>query len=129
MKKIVFGIIVLLACLTGCSKSDDNSYTFNSTGGVKEYAAEMNSTSLLITIGSTTSGEAIHMIGHTDDTSSDGIDQWVASLDWIDAYYMPVTKRLLVRVKQNNTGDKRSATVSYNLVSGGEKKIKISQSR
>ena len=116
MKKIVFGIIVLLVCLTGCSKSDDNSYTFNGT-------------SLLITIGSTTSGEAIHMVGHTDDTSSDGIDQWVASLDWIDAYYMPVTKRLLVRVKQNNTGDKRSATVSYNLVSGGEKKIKISQSR
>ena len=85
MKKIVFGIIVLLACLTGCSKSDDNSYTFNSTGGVKEYAAEMNGTSLLITIGSTTSGESIHMIGHTDDTSSDGIDQWVASLDWFPA--------------------------------------------
>ena len=122
---IVATIILALSC-TKDDKKDDLvfRYDFSKEGGVQLYNSDVEGETISINIDGVFSPPSEFYFDYSDPNES----QWCVELDWVKVYFTPYKKEWCVIVAEiNNTGHKRTSTITGHDTFGKKTTIIVSQ--
>lgn len=123
--KTNYWIILILGFLFSCSKQDqDNSFYFSGEGGPWYFNNVELEGSKLVIYDENESCPAEYW----PEASVDSDELWCAEITWAYVSYQPLKQTLYVRANRNETGEKRTLTIS-STSNGKEKYYYIHQSR